>query len=143
VNPLRLLVGRWLLPAAYLIAAALLLRGYVAVGDGFSAGAMAALGALAREVCTGRKAGAPRRSLPRIGVAGLLLVLVIALGPLLVGAPPVSHLPRPGAPTVQVGVVELHTAFLFDLGLAILVYAAIRLSIERLLAAADPPGGAR
>lgn len=124
-----------LFPFALVLAAALLVKGYTAIGDGFSAGAVAALGAALQYASLGaerarRRVGA--HLAPRFAVAALVAALVTMLGPVLLGQPPVSHFPRPGAAVLEVGLVKLHTALLLDAAVAVVVYAAFVASFDRL-----------
>lgn len=128
------LVGRLMLPFSWALAVAFWAKGLAEVGGGFAAGAVAGLGAVAQYVCLGR-----RESRRRVGARhaltfvalGLLLVLATAWAPLLVGMPPMSHWPPPGVEVTRLGVLELHSAALFDLGIALLVYGALVAAFDR------------
>lgn len=129
-------VGRLLFPFALVVAAALWAKGYVEVGGGFAAGAVAGLGAVGQAVCLGRDAAlriAGGRYAERVVAVALVLLLALVLGPGLAGLPPVTHLPEPGAEVASVGVLELHTTAAFDLAVGVLVYAAIVAAFLRVL----------
>ena len=88
------MVARLLLAPVLMVAAAILIKGYVDVGDGFAAGVIAALGILLQYLAFGR--AAVRRALPvrhaaKLAVAGLLLALAVAFVPVLAGGAPLQH----------------------------------------------------
>jgi multisubunit Na+/H+ antiporter MnhB subunit len=125
-------VARLLGPATLVTAAAVLVKGYADVGDGFSAGVIAAAGVLVQYVAWGR-ATAERlwlvRLAPRYATGGLLLALALAFGPVLAGRPVLTHWPPPGASVVHLGRLELTTALAFDLGIFLVVLGyAVRLA---------------
>jgi multisubunit Na+/H+ antiporter MnhB subunit len=130
-------VSRLLLLPSFAVAAAVLVKGYTDVGDGFSAGVIAALGVLLQYVAFGWRETErllPLRYAPSAAVVGLLLALVVAFVPLLFGEPAFTHYPRPGTEPVHVGTLELITAVVFDVGVFLLVFGsavgAIRLTAE-------------
>src|SRR5690606_3900315 len=111
----------------------LLIKGSVQAGDGFSAGLLAGLGAITQYVTLGRERA---RSVVRIGAAwpimasGLAVTLMTVLGPSLAGLPPLTHFPRPSRAVVSLGTLKLHTALLFDLGIACVVFGAVVLIVD-------------
>ena len=116
-------VARVLYLPVMMVAAALLVKGVVEVGDGFSAGVVAALGVLLRYLsCDETEAQVPlvRRAVP-VALAGLLLALVTAALPLVWGEAVLTHVPPPGTAPVHLGTLELMTAALFDAGVFVLV----------------------
>ena len=130
-------VARLLFPAALAVAVAIFVRGYADVGDGFSAGLLAALGATVQYFAFDRAAAARSSGARwggRMALAGLALALVTLLAPVLVGAHPVTHAPAPGESVRTFGALELHTALLFDLGVALAVYGFVVATLDRLLA---------
>lgn len=138
------LVARLVLPFSIVVGFALWSRGYSSIGDGFSAGAVAGLGAVAQYVLLDY-GEAKRRTLANYALqllaAGLFLCLAVALAPLVWGQPPVTHLPRPDGKPVALGVLKFHSATLFDLAVAISVYGAVTGTFDRLLSRkADRPG---
>jgi multisubunit Na+/H+ antiporter MnhB subunit len=118
------LVARALLIPILMVAAAVLIKGYADVGDGFAAGVIAALGVLLQYVAFGRAAVQrvlPVRWAPQLAIAGLLLALAVAFVPVLAGQAPLQHSPGPGEHVVTVGSLELITAVAFDVGVFALV----------------------
>ncbi len=118
-----------LLGPAVMVAAAIIVKGYTDVGDGFSAGVIVALAISLRYVCFGT-AGAERslpvvRHAPVVAVAGLLLGLAVGFLPVAFGEPPFTHVPGPGDHVVKLGTLELISAVAFDLGLFLLVSCAL------------------
>lgn len=133
------IVARILFPMSLIIAAALLIKGYTDVGDGFSAGAVAGLGAVIQYVCldharAARAVGAGA-ALLLIALGLLIVVLTLIVIPPLLGHPPVSHLPPPGGHALKFGSLELHTTLVMDLGVALLVYGAFVATFDRLFPA--------
>ena len=118
------MVARLLLAPVLIVAAAILIKGYVDVGDGFAAGVIAALGILLQYMAFGRAAvrqALPVRHAAKLAVAGLLLALAVAFVPVLAGGAPLQHAPAPGAAVVHLGSLELLTAVAFDVGVFALV----------------------
>ena len=133
-------IGGLLLAPILMVALALLVKGYVDVGDGFTAGLVAALGVLLQYLAFGRAAverALPVRHAPRVAAAGLLIALGVTLVPALAGGAPLQHEPAPGAEVTTVGSVELITAVLFDVGVFGLVLGVCVAAIGFL--AADAP----
>jgi multicomponent Na+:H+ antiporter subunit B len=118
-----------LLGPAVMVAAAIIVKGYVDVGDGFSAGVVVALAVALRYVTLGPERA--ERSLPvlrhapALAAAGLLLALTVGFVPVAIGEPPFTHYPRPGADVLHVGTLELTTAVAFDVGVFLLVAGAL------------------
>jgi multisubunit Na+/H+ antiporter MnhB subunit len=129
------MIARVMFPLSLVIAAALWIKGYSDIGDGFSAGAVAGLGAVIQYVSLDHQRAARAVGAAwalRLIAIGLLLMLAVALGPALVGRPPVSHLPAPDGHVIALGSLELHTAILFDLGAGLIVYGGIVATFDRL-----------
>ena len=95
-----------LLGPALMVAAAIIVKGYGDVGDGFSAGVIVALAVALRYVTVG----------PDGAEQGL----------------PFTHYPPPGDPVVKIGTVELITAVAFDVGLFLLVAGALVTLVHQL-----------
>jgi multisubunit Na+/H+ antiporter MnhB subunit len=129
-------VTRALFPFALAVAAALLVKGYHQVGDGFSAGAVAALGAILQYVGREHEAAAQivgaRLAWPLFS-GGLILALAVSIGPVLFGVAPVSHVPAAGDHVMHVGALALHSTILFDLGIALLVFGALVATFDELI----------
>ncbi len=118
-------IARLLLLPTLVTAAAIIVKGYVQPGDGFSAGVVAALGILLQYLAFGREKTErllPVRGIGKLAYAGLLLTLTVAVVPLFLGDPLLTHYPRPeGAHVIYLGTLELITAVAFDVGIFFLV----------------------
>jgi multisubunit Na+/H+ antiporter MnhB subunit len=141
-------VSRALLTPVLAVAAAILVKGYADVGDGFAAAAVAALGVLLQYVGCSREEAERLlivRRATQIAFGGLSLALAVALVPWLAGGAILEHSPRPGSEPVYLGTLELITAFAFDIGIFGLVLgAAVAIidAIARERATLDEPGSA-
>jgi multicomponent Na+:H+ antiporter subunit B len=133
-----------LLGPALMLAAAIIVKGYTDVGDGFSAGVIVGLAFALRYVAWGTER--TERSLPvlrhapALAAGGLLLALGVGFLGVAFGDPPFTHVPGPGEDVVKIGTLELITAVAFDLGLFLLVTAAIVVllhNLARLVAGPD------
>jgi multicomponent Na+:H+ antiporter subunit B len=133
-----------LLAPAFVVAVALLVKGYTDVGDGFSAGVIVGLAIAVRYVALGP--AETERELPILryapaGVAaGLLGSLAVGFGPVLVGNPPFTHVPGPGEDVVHIGSLELITAVAFDVGVFVLVVSLLVLLLHHLSSLVQEPG---
>lgn len=133
------MVARLLMVPTFVVAGAVLVKGYSDVGDGFSAGVVAALGVLLQYLGLGYRDAErllPMRLAPAWAFAGLGLALAVAFVPAAAGRPLLTHAPGPGAPVTKLGTLELITPVLFDVGVAFLVFGAV-VGIIRTLAGAD------
>lgn len=136
-------ISRMLLLPLLMIAAAVLIKGYAAVGDGFNAGIIAATAVLLQYIAFGYERA--EATLPFIytarplAVAGLLIVLLVAFAPMLRGDALLSHMPPPSAHVIRLGTLELHTAVLFDVGIAVVVFS-FTVNTVRMVARADGDG---
>lgn len=130
-------IARLLLLPTLVTAIAVLIKGYVAVGDGFAAGVIAAMALLLQYVAFSRQEVEQRLPLVRLArplaLAGLLLVLLVAFAPLLAGDEIVTHYPGPDQKVAHLGTLELHTVVLFDTGVFCLVFG-FSVAIVRLVA---------
>lgn len=121
-------VARLLLAPILLVAVAVLVKGYTGVGDGFSAGVIAALGFALQLFAFGRdEAGGllPRRRAYAAAATGLALALAIAFLPILFGRPVLTHVPGADTKVVKLGSLELISAFAYDVALALLVFGVV------------------
>ena len=137
------MVARLLLAPVLMVAAAILIKGYVDVGDGFAAGVIAALGILLQYLAFGRAAvrqALPVRHAAKLAVAGLLLALAVAFVPVLAGGAPLQHAPAPGAAVVHLGSLELLTAVLFDAGVFALVLGMVVATIHLIASTVEERG---
>ncbi len=117
-------VARLLLGPTLVVSAAILVKGYADVGDGFAAGVVAALALLLFLLAFGGAKAArllPVRHGPATALVGLLLALVVAFVPALRGDAPLTHAPRAGSEPVHLGTLELVSAVAFDVGVFLLV----------------------
>lgn len=117
-------VAKLLFLPTLVTAVAILVKGYAQPGDGFSAGMVASLGVLLQYLAFGRR---KVERLPLIGLvgkstfAGLLVALLVAAVPVLLGDPVFTHYPRAGSGAVYLGTIELITAFVFDAAVFVIV----------------------
>lgn len=119
----RVFVRLLLLPS-WMIAFAILIKGYGDTGDGFSAGVVAALGVLLQYLVFGVETMdrmAVVRNARWCAATGLLLALTVTFSPLLWGDTILTHSPGVGDSPIHLGSVELITAFAFDIGIFLLV----------------------
>ena len=135
-------VVRLLLAPSVVIAVAVLVKGYSSVGDGFSAGVIAAVGVLAVYLALGYEQAdrlLPVRLAPVGAIAGLLIALVVTFSSIMRGEPLLTHSPPPGADVIHLGTLELITAVAFDVGVFLLVFGAV-VGIVRTIAVARAEG---
>jgi multicomponent Na+:H+ antiporter subunit B len=125
--PVRV-VARLLLAPLLVLSLALLVKGYTSVGDGFTAGILAALGVTMQSVAGGsaRVELLPLRWAYRLAFVGLLL----SLAPLAEGEALFTHSPPAGAEAVKLGTLELITPVLFDAGVFLLVLGTVVASVQ-------------
>ncbi len=117
--------ARILLLPLLMVSLAILVKGYTDVGDGFSAGVIASLAMIIQAVSFGDEE--LERSLvfrvaPLAAFAGLLLALLVAFVPVLVGDPIFLHRPEAGSHAVHFGSLEFITPVLFDIGVYLVVF---------------------
>jgi multicomponent Na+:H+ antiporter subunit B len=137
-------VARLLLAPVLMVAAAILVKGYADVGDGFAAGVVAALGVLLQYLAFGRAAverALPVRRAAQLAVGGLLLALAVAFLPALAGEAPLPHAPPPGAEVAKLGSLELIGAVAFDVGVFALVMGMVVATIGLVAGTRDEEGG--
>jgi multisubunit Na+/H+ antiporter MnhB subunit len=134
-------IARSLLAPTLIVAAAILIKGYADVGDGFAAGVVAALGVLLQMLAFGREEVAealPIRHAPVVALAGVGLAFAVVAVPMLFGGAPLEHSPEPGADVTYIGALELVTALVFDTGVFLLVLGASVAIIDALITPSDP-----
>jgi multicomponent Na+:H+ antiporter subunit B len=130
------LVAPRLLGPAVMVAAAIIVKGYTDVGDGFSAGVIVALALSLRYVAFGTE-GAERslpilRRAPVVAAGGLLLALADGFLPVAFGDPPFTHRPGPGEHVIKFGTLEFISAVVFDLGVFLLVCGVLVMLVHHL-----------
>lgn len=135
-SPLTTTAARLLLVPVLAIAAAALVKASSQVGDGFTAGLIAALAVVVQYLAAGQRR--TERWLPfarrasRLAVAGLLLVLAVAVQSLPRGEPLLTHWPPPGEAPPKLGTLELTTQLALDLGILLLVLGAVLVAVRDL-----------
>lgn len=117
-------VARLLFAPTLMVAFASLVKGYAGSGDGFAAGIIAGLAFLMQFVAFGERQ--VRRELhtryaPMVAAIGLALALATTFIPVLRGLPVLTHAPAPGGSVLHLGSLEFLTAFVFDVGVFLLV----------------------
>jgi multicomponent Na+:H+ antiporter subunit B len=143
MSPVIDVVAPRLLGPAVMVAAAIIVKGYTDVGDGFSAGVIVALAVGLRYVALGSERA--ERTLPIarqahiVAAIGLLVALGFGFCGLLVGAPPFTHFPRAGEPVVHIVTLDLSTAIGFDVGLFLLVAGGLVALIRALNGLVEDP----
>ncbi|PVY97961.1 MnhB domain-containing protein [Actinomycetospora cinnamomea] len=129
-------VARLLLAPSVVVAVALIVKGYTAVGDGFAAGMVVGLAVALNAVALGaRRAEAALpvlRHAPYAAVGGALLALASGFFPVALGEPVFSHRPGPDEKVVSVGKAELMTAVSFDVGIFLLVVGVVTVLVHQL-----------
>ena len=134
------MVARLLFAPTLMVAFATLIKGYVGAGDGFAAGLIAGMAFLMQFVAFSERE--VRRSLhtrfaPIVAMVGLAISLAVTFVPVLRGLPPLTHWPPPSAPALHFGSLEVLTAFLFDVGVFLLVVGFTVTSLSLLARAED------
>lgn len=117
-------VARILLLPTFLIALAVMIKGYADIGDGFSAGVIASLGIILQGIAFGPDEfdRLPLvRFAPLAPLVGVTLALGVAFGPVLAGKPILTHWPPAGDDVVHFGTLEFFTPLLFDIGVFLVV----------------------
>lgn len=129
-------VARLLPGPSLMVAAALIVKGYAEVGDGFAAGVIVALAIALIYVAfgvEGAESALPAlRHAPKLAVGGLLLALGSGFFPLVRGEPPVTHRPGPGEHVTKIGALELFTPLLLDIGVFLLVVGVLTTLVHQL-----------
>jgi len=131
------MVARALLAPTLVVAAAMLVKGYADVGDGFAAGIVAALGVLLQYLAFGRDevvAALPVLRAPATALGGLALAVAVLTVPFALGGALFEHWPPAGEAAVHVGSLELISAVVFDVGVFLLVLGAAVTIIDALAA---------
>ncbi|HWI08482.1 MAG TPA: MnhB domain-containing protein [Solirubrobacteraceae bacterium] len=139
-SALTRMVARALLAPTLVVAAAILVKGYADVGDGFAAGIVAALGILLQFLAFGRDevaAALPVARAPVVALCGLTLAAAVFAAPLALGGAALEHWPPAGEEPAHAGSLELISAVVFDVGVFLLVLGAAVAIIDA-IAAQEP-----
>lgn len=134
------MVSRGLLAPSLVVAAAILVKGYADVGDGFAAGVVAALAVLLQYLAFGRRevaAALPVHRAGTVAMVGLGISFLVFAVPFLAGGAPLEHWPPPGSSVIHVGTLEIMTAVAFDVGVFLLVLGSAISIIDALAALED------
>ena len=141
MSPIIDVVAPRLLAPAVMLAAALIVKGYTDVGEGFSAGVIVALAVSLRYVALGYRRAERTFRLGRhahvIAAVGLLIALAAAFAGAAVGEPLFTHPPLAGEHVIRIGTLELTTAVGFDVGLFLLVSGSLVVLIRELTGLVD------
>ncbi len=125
MSDLSKMMARLLLLPTFIIAFGVMLKGYADVGDGFSAGVIAALGVAIQLFVFGpidlQRLWVVHMA-PRGVFLGLLIALLTAFVPAIRGQALFTHQPLPGDEVVHFGTLELLTAVAFDVGVFLVVF---------------------
>lgn len=133
-------VSRALLAPAFMVAFAVLVKGYVDTGDGFAAGVIASLAVLLQYVAFGSdvvERTLPVRFAPAAAAVGLAIGLAVTFLPVLRGSPILTHWPPADVKPIHLGTLELITAMAFDVGVFLLVLGFAVTTIRLLATAGD------
>ena len=147
-HPMMLVVaGRLILPMAMVVGLYIFLRGHNMPGGGFIAGLVFSIAMLIQYMASGFEWAEERRRIERHALiaAGVLTAAATGAGSLAFGKPFLTssygyfHIPL-------VGEIELATALLFDIGVALTVVGAVMLALAQLANAtqrAEQAGGSQ
>lgn len=129
MNPILEVIAPRLLGPALMFAAAIIVKGYTDVGDGFSAGVVVTLAIALRYITLGgeltERSLPVLRHAPVVAATGLLISLAVGFAGIVMGDAPFTHYPGPGQDVVTIGTLEIITAVAFDIGLFMLVTGAL------------------
>lgn len=117
--------ARLLLVPGWVIAIAIMLKGYVDIGDGFSAGVIAALVVVIQGLAFGSEELEQMvlaRWAPMMAFIGLAIAYSIAFIPAIFGQPIMNHYPTMNQPVIHFGALEFITPVLFDIAVFLVVY---------------------
>lgn len=117
--------ARVILVPGFVMALAFMLKGYVDIGDGFSAGVIAALVVITQGLAFGADEleNIPAARLAPLGAfIGLGLAYALAFVPVMLGHDVLSHFPAMNNAVVHFGALEFITPVLFDIAVFLVVY---------------------
>lgn len=107
-----------------MVAAAVLVKGYADIGDGFSAGVIASLAIILQGVAFGAEEfeRLPLVRLAPVGaIVGVFLAACVAFAPVFFGEPVFRHWPHAGEEASRFGTLEFITPVVFDVGVFLVV----------------------
>jgi multicomponent Na+:H+ antiporter subunit B len=114
VNAILEVIAPRLLGPALMFAAAIIVKGYTDVGDGFSAGVVVTLAIALRYITLGgeltERSLPVLRHAPVVAATGLLIALAVGFAGVAMGDPPFTHYPGPGEDVMTIGALEIITA---------------------------------
>jgi multicomponent Na+:H+ antiporter subunit B len=143
VNPILEVIAPRLLGPALMFAAAIIVKGYTDVGDGFSAGVVVTLAIALRYITLGgeltERSLPVLRHAPVVAATGLLVALAVGFAGIVMGDPPFTHYPGPGEDVITIGALEIITAVAFDIGLFLLVTGALVTLVHHLARLVQEP----
>lgn len=136
-------IARLILLPTLVTAVAFVVKGYASAGDGFSAGVVAGTAVVLQFLAFGPRELSERfpaiRYAPWLTFGGLLLGLLTAFVPVLLGDPILTHYPRPGETVPHLGLLALHTAVVFDIAVFLIVFGFV-VSVLGLIGGIDVKG---
>ncbi len=122
-------MARVILLPTLVTAVAFVVKGYASAGDGFSAGVVAGTAVVVQFLAFGPRELIERfpalRYAPWLAFGGLLLGMLTAFVPVLLGDPILTHYPRAGEEVPHLGLLALHTAVLFDVAVFLIVFGFV------------------
>ncbi|HWV38529.1 MAG TPA: MnhB domain-containing protein [Vulgatibacter sp.] len=127
-------VVRLLFLPSLVVATAFCVRGSTGMGDGFSAGLVAAIATSLVLLAFGPRQARrilPLRHAPATAGIGLLLVVGSAVVPALVHGIPLEHFPRVEFQVVRLGALAVNSSLLFDAGIAAVVAGGVVHVLDR------------
>jgi multicomponent Na+:H+ antiporter subunit B len=143
VNTIVDTIAPRLLGPSVMVAAAIIVKGYGDIGDGFSAGVIVGLAVSLRYITLGweltERSLPVLRHAPAVAIAGLLISLAVGFAGMLAGEAPFTHAPGPGEDVVRIGSLELITAVAFDVGVFLLVAGALVTLVHHLARLVQEP----
>lgn len=143
MNPILEVIAPRLLGPALMFAAAIIVKGYTDVGDGFSAGVVVTLAIALRYITLGgeltERSLPVLRHAPVVAATGLLVALAVGFAGIVMGDPPFTHYPGPGEDVITIGALEIITAVAFDIGLFLLVTGALVTLVHHLARLVQEP----
>jgi multicomponent Na+:H+ antiporter subunit B len=136
-------IARLILLPTLVAAVAFVIKGYASAGDGFSGGVVAGTAVVLQLMTFGPRevtARFPRiRQAPLLAFGGLLIGLITAFAPVLLGDPILTHYPKAGEHVPHIGLLAFHTAVLFDIAIFLIVFGFV-VSVFELIGARTPDG---